>query len=175
LGFGGDRRIPAIPNAAWFFFASPPNYLSLRDDLPAQGPLAATFRSLSVSPLILGLALPIIPLLFIPSTSRLLRKLARRWIHQDAKLLDFGSTTGRGENTPTNWHSFAIQWHLHEVSFLVDGLTVLTTSISPSGPMGLVIWIDNQYAALPPSGGLSFGTLANPESAWIEIADFEVV
>src|SRR5512144_3136865 len=32
LGFGGERRIPALPNAAWFFFASAPNYLSLRDD-----------------------------------------------------------------------------------------------------------------------------------------------
>jgi hypothetical protein len=42
---GGGVRLPVAPNAAWFFFASPPNYLSLRDDLPAQGGLAATFRS----------------------------------------------------------------------------------------------------------------------------------
>jgi len=33
-------RLPALPNAAWFFYAAPPSYLSLRDDLPAQGWLA---------------------------------------------------------------------------------------------------------------------------------------
>jgi len=44
LGLGGSvRRFPALPNTAWFFYASPPNYLSLRDDQPAQGFLAATF------------------------------------------------------------------------------------------------------------------------------------
>jgi hypothetical protein len=51
-------RLPALPNTAWFFFASPPNYLSLRDDLPAQGALAAVFRSprLPASLLVLGAA-----------------------------------------------------------------------------------------------------------------------
>ncbi len=45
LGLGGTaRRLPALPNAAWFFYASPPNFLAFRDDLPAQGLLAATFR-----------------------------------------------------------------------------------------------------------------------------------
>src|SRR5690606_11855703 len=35
---GAERlRLPVLPNTAWFFFASPPNYLSLLDDLPAQG------------------------------------------------------------------------------------------------------------------------------------------
>ncbi|MDZ4158214.1 MAG: hypothetical protein U1B80_00340, partial [Anaerolineaceae bacterium] len=44
LGLGGAaRRLPALPNAAWFFHASPPNYLSLREDRPAQGLLGAAF------------------------------------------------------------------------------------------------------------------------------------
>jgi hypothetical protein len=36
-----------------------------------------------------------------------------------------------------------------------------------------VLWIDNQYAALPPKGRLSFGTLPVPQPAWIEIADIK--
>src|SRR5512146_2593802 len=46
LGLGGmARRLPALPITAWFFRASPPDYLSLRDDLPPQGFLAAVFSS----------------------------------------------------------------------------------------------------------------------------------
>ena len=55
------------------------------------------------------------------------------------------------------------------VSFRVDQEVVFETRVSPLGPLGLVIWIDNQYAAVPPSGHLSYGTLANPEPAWIDI------
>jgi hypothetical protein len=37
----------------------------------------------------------------------------------------------------------------------------------------LVIWVDNQYVALPPDGRLGFGTLANPPT-WVEIAHLKV-
>jgi hypothetical protein len=40
--------------------------------------------------------------------------------------------------------------------------------------LGLVLWIDNQYAAFPPTGRLRIGSLLNPESAWLELADVEV-
>ena len=61
LGFGGSPfRLPTLPNAAWFFYASPQNYLSFTDDKPAQGFLAQTFRSPKFHPLLIlaGLALP---------------------------------------------------------------------------------------------------------------------
>ena len=33
LGFGGSPfRLPALPNAVWFFYASPQNYLSFTDE-----------------------------------------------------------------------------------------------------------------------------------------------
>jgi hypothetical protein len=46
---------------------------------------------------------------------------------------------------------------------------VFEPSISPHGPLGLVIWIDNQFAAIPPSGKVRFGTLPTPEPAWLEV------
>jgi hypothetical protein len=59
LGLGGAaRRLPALPNCAWFFYASPENYLSLRDDIPAQGLLAATFASPNIPPLAF---IPVLP------------------------------------------------------------------------------------------------------------------
>ncbi len=71
------------------------------------------------------------------------------------------------------WHHFRIDWQPGGVIFLVDGVRVLETEVSPDGRLGVVIWIDNQYAALPPDGRLRYGTLENQESAWIEIKNIQ--
>lgn len=161
---GGTRRFPALPNTAWFFFASAPNYLSLRDDLPADGQLAATFHSAPLPPLLLALAAPLLPVLLIPQLGQLARRLGRRKIRQSAAELGID---------PTDWHTFRLKWETEQVTFWVGDRPVLTTSISPTGPLGLVLWIDNQYAALPPNGHLGYGTLANPQPAWIEVRQLE--
>jgi len=161
LGLGGGiRRWPVLPNAVWFFFASPPNYLSLRDDLPAQGNLAATFRSPLWPSLLVGLGAPAMPLLLWSPGVRLFRRLGQRVVHQDAVEISIDTLA---------WHSYMLTWQQESVLFQVDGDIILETSVSPDGPLGLVIWIDNQYAALPPSGKLSYGSLANPEPAWVDI------
>jgi hypothetical protein len=161
LGLGGaSRRFPALPNTAWFFFASPPNYLSFRDDLPAQGALAATFQSPSLPVPALVAASPLLTFFFWSPTARLLRRLARRLIHQDAAVLS---------HDPTDWHTYSLEWRKTGVLFRVDEATVFETPTTPNGPLSLVLWIDNQYAALPPRGRLAFGFLPNPEPAWIEI------
>ena len=161
FGLGGaHRRLPALPNAAWFFHASAPNFLSIHDDLPAQGFLAATFRSKRWPPVLLLLALAFAPLLGWPAAARRLRRMARRWVHQSAVLLDLDTT---------QWHHYAIVWEIEQVVFIVDGNRVLATGISPAAPLGLVIWIDNQYAAFTPQGEVKLGTLATPAESWIEV------
>ncbi len=166
LGLGGGaRRFPALPNAAWFFHASPPNYLSFRDDLPAQGFLMAAFRSLALPAPLLALAGPALPLMMWPPAARLGRRLARRFICQDAAPLSLD---------PTGWHTYALTWRAGRVAFTVDGQTAFETSLAPRPPLGLVLWIDNQYATLPPDGRLGYGSLPNPEPAWIELADITV-
>ena len=160
LGFGGARRFPTLPNAAWFFFASPPNYLSLRDDLPAQGGLSATFQSGHWPAALIALVASILPLMALPPLARLFRRLGRHFVRQEAARLPI---------SPVDWHSYQLEWHIKGVIFRLDGRTVLETPLAPAGPLGLVIWVDNQYAAWPPSGRLSFGSLANSQAAWIEI------
>jgi hypothetical protein len=154
-------RLPALPNTAWFFFASPPNYLSLRDDLPAQGGLAATFSAPNLPPLLLLPAGVALPFLALPPTTRWLRRLARRWVRQDACRLEID---------PTQWHAYRLQWLAERVRFWVDEVLVLESAAVPRPPLGLVLWVDNQYAALPPDGRLRFGMLANPQPAWLEVA-----
>lgn len=164
LGLGGAaRRLPALPNTAWFFFASPPNYLSFQDDLPASGQLAATFKSPLIPPLLLGLGVPFLPLMAWKPTARSLRKAVSKIIQQSAKQLDID---------PTEWHTYELNWLEEAVLMKLDGQTVLHSPVTPRGRLGLVIWIDNQYAALPPDGKLAFGALANP-ACWIEIKDLE--
>jgi hypothetical protein len=56
----------------------------------------------------------------------------------------------------------------------VDDELVLETSLSPRPPLGLVIWIDNQFAAWRPDGKIGFGVLKHTEPAWLEIEDIEL-
>lgn len=164
LAYGGSRLLPALPQAAWFFFASKHNYLSFRQDKPAQGALAAAFRSpdVPVWPFVpLAVA---VPLLLIRPLGRLARGAAGRIIQEDAASLSLDVT---------QWHTYSVDWQADGVHFLIDGQEAFFTSVLPRPPLGLVIWIDNQYAAWNPDGSLNFGTLQNP-AAWIEIKDLEI-
>ncbi len=78
------------------------------------------------------------------------------------------------EFDPTAWHAYEIDWQLDGVIFRLDGQEMLETKVNPKGPLGLVIWVDNQYASLPPDGRLGYGTLANEVSAWIEVGDLKM-
>jgi hypothetical protein len=163
LGVGGAaRRIPALPNAAWLFYASPPNYLSFRDDLPAQGFLAATFRSPHIPAPLLALASPGLVLGTLPPTARLLRGVLRRLIQQDARLVPALPLT--------DWHTYRLDWQPGCVRFHVDGQEIFSTAIAPRGPLALVLWIDNQFAAFPPNGRITFGSLSLTAPAWLELA-----
>jgi hypothetical protein len=159
-------RLPALPNTAWFFHGSPPNYLSLRDDLPAEGWTAGVFSAPRLPALLMAFAAPVLPLLLLRPAARLLRRLGRAVVRQSAVQLDFDVQA---------WHAYGLHWEAEQVDFFVDGEHVLHSPLSPRGPLGLVLWVDNQYACLPPSGGLGFGTLPSPEPAWIEIRDLEIL
>lgn len=166
FGLGGmGRRLPALPNTAWFFFASPPNYLALCDHHPAQGLLAAVFSSPPAPGWMLlpaGLALPF---LFWPPAGRQLRWVARKWVKEDAIRLD---------EDVTLFHSYGLEWSPASVRFSVDGQLCLETRTSPRGRLGLVIWIDNQYFSFLPTGRLQAGTLAFDQTAWLEIRNLRI-
>src|SRR5512146_2349361 len=104
FSFGpGDEflRLPALPNAAWFFYSSPVSHLSFRDDKPGNGFLAQVFASprFHVSLLRAGLTF-----LF---SRRAARPLLARIIAEDAAQLG-------GEAAPqpldvTAWHSYGLE------------------------------------------------------------------
>lgn len=158
-------RLPALPQAVWFFHASPQNYLSFRNDLPANGLLTATFSSKKTPTVGLALASPILLLTLLPGTTQVVRKLLRRVVRQDASLI---------HTNVTEWHEYSMEWEIGYVRFSLDGTKILQTEISPPGPLSLVIWVDNRYASLPPRGRLRYGTLPNPEPVWMEIEELSI-
>lgn len=155
LGFGGRRwQLPALPNAAWFFGASQENHLSFSDK-PAQGFLAQSFCSPKFHPLLIPAGL------VFPFSKKATRGLLGRVIAEDASALGVG---------PTQWHRYRLEWSPRRVAWYVDEVQVFESPVSPNPLLGLVIWIDNQFASFTPDGKISFGVLAGDE-AWLEIAD----
>jgi hypothetical protein len=164
LGFGGNSfRLPALPNAVWFFGASQESYLSFREGV-ANGFLAQIFRSPSFHPrlILAGLAFPF--------SRRTTRRLLGKVVGEDGTDL----SSGDQPVLPTQWHRYKLDWREKRVSFEVDDKQVFESGISPNPPLGSVIWIDNQYAAFTPEGKIGFGVLENPEPAWLEIKDLEL-
>jgi len=196
LGFGGNPfRLPALPNAIWFFGASKESYLSFRDprassaglatnappsaqrDEAANGFLAQSFRSPRFHPLF------ILASLALPFSRKMTRRLlggvieedgvqlwsptARRRVQEQAPALQSQSVD------PTQWHRYRLEWREKRASFEVDDALVFESPVSPNPPLGLVIWMDNQYAAFTPEGKIAMGVLQN-EEAWLEIKDLEI-
>jgi hypothetical protein len=161
LGFGGTvRRLPALPNNAWFFHASTPNWLSLHKDVAGQGFFAGTIKSPKIPSILLTPGIVTVPFMAIRPVSRLVRRIAGHFIQQTAFTIPVDVTA---------WHDYSFYWQETTVEFQVDNKPVLQTVVVPAAPLGLVIWIDNQFAAWDESGRLSFGTMANP-AAWLEVA-----
>lgn len=170
LGFGANRlHLPTLPNAAWFFGASPENHLSFtggldmprkergatRPPLPGNGFLAQSFRSPKFHPSLIpaGLVLP-----FSPKTTR---RMLGKIIGEDSSALGVDVT---------HWHSYKLDWNENGVKWLVDDLLVFESPVSPNPPLGLVVWIDNQYASFTLDGKIRFGVL-DGDAAWLEIED----
>jgi hypothetical protein len=198
LGFGGyPFRLPALPNAVWFFGASKENYLSFSDFRPersgaqtkgassadfamnaqpsaqrgvANGFMAQTFHSPKFHPLLIlaGMAFPF--------SRKITRQLLGKIIEEDGIDLRRGerpSALASGVDQ-TEWHRYSLTWEEKRVSLEVDNVQVFESPVSPNPPLGLVIWIDNQYASFTPDGKIGFGVLANPEPAWLEIRELEI-
>lgn len=177
LGFGGNPfRLPAPPNAAWFFGASEESHLSFRErNIPGNGFLAQTFRSPKFHPwlMLAGVTLPF--------SRKMARRLMGKVIQDDGIDLrrDRQPPSGDASRLPvptevTQWHRYKLDWREKRVSFEVDDVLVFESQLSPHPPLGLVIWIDNQFAAFTPEGQIGFGVLENPEPAWLEVKEIDI-
>ncbi|MEA3325880.1 MAG: hypothetical protein U9R53_00995 [Chloroflexota bacterium] len=154
FGAGGMPRVlPVLPNAAWFFYGSDKNYLSLREDQPAAGFHVKVFSSPLIPSFLSILAIPILPLFFWPAAVRFIRRTTKLFVKEEACSLSV---------RVTEWHTYRLVWHADRVKFEIDQKVVFTNRLSPKGRLGLVIWIDNQYFRFGPDGKFGFGFTETP-------------
>jgi hypothetical protein len=154
-------RTPALPRAVWFFYASPPSNMQLAQGVPGHGWKAAVIDA--QRPLFYLLA-PTAPV-SVPSMrwSRAYRAL---WPVAQAAI---GVAEAPVATDLCAWHSYRLSWEPDLVRFWVDDTLVLVTTRAPRGPLGLVIWLDNQYMVLTPQGHVRHGLLAHRYQQWLEI------
>ena len=173
-GFGfwnapfGDPTIrwPALPQAIWFFFASAPSDLPFPRQGKGQGWFVATLDATTLRAFSLAFFTPFILLLNQFAT---LRQCVWPFIRHQLQI----------SYTPLyidmrNWHQYQLYWRLDGCSFLVDQQQIWHTPYNPSGPMGFVSWIDNQYMIATPTGRFKWGTVPIAQSQWLEIADLKM-
>jgi hypothetical protein len=168
LGMGGAaRKLPAAPQCAWFFYGSPPHDLALVDGVPGHGWKAQTLSFRSLPPLLLApIAAGGVLTASLPLTRRWAFRQAERFYRAEEKRLAFD---------PAAWHAYAIEWTGRAVRFIVDGSEVLRSDHPPRPPLGLVLWIDNQYAVASEKKGFGFGILPVERKQTLELEDARMV
>ena len=162
----GRGRMPALPRAVWFFFASPPSNMALDVNVPGWGWKASTFDAMQARFYALAPALPLAaPFMHSGALRRRLWPPFQRALGVREALLDLDMTA---------WHEYEVVWGPRTARFAVDGRPVLDGAPSPRGPLGLVLWIDNQYAVVTPWGRLGHGALDTPGAQWMEVEGISV-
>jgi hypothetical protein len=161
-----SARVPSLPRAAWFFYASPPSDMALARNVPGCGWKAAVIDAWRLPFFALLPSVPLaVPLMRAPGAYRALWPIAQRAIGVDEALLDVPMT---------GWATYTLEWGTRRVRFMVDGAPVLETLRAPRGPLGLVVWLDNQYMVVTPQGRFRHGFLPRAETQWMEVAELSV-
>jgi hypothetical protein len=174
LGFGFwndpftlSGGVLAAPNTVWFFYASPPSDMALADGVPGWGWKAASLNAGRYPTLLIApAALAAIVLTYIPGLGRLVMAAARRFAQAHEAMLD--------DIQLTEWHTYALEWEVNQARFWVDGVERLRSPAPPRGPLGFVLWIDNQYAIASREGKFGFGLCELKEEQWLEVSELQV-
>lgn len=163
---GAGRYLPAPPNALWFFYGSEPNDLALARGAPGHGWKASSLRSPAIHPAILALPAAFgFALSFVPGLRPLIINTALRAITASERGLELALSS---------WHHYQLEWTEASARFTVDEQTVLISHDPPTGPLGFIAWIDNQYAQVSPQHGLRFGVIPTHRPQSLEIRNLTI-
>lgn len=173
-GFGfwnapfGDPTVPwpALPQAVWFFYASPPNDLPLAPTGPGRGWFAATLDATRSQALLLA---PFTPIVLLLNQIKAVRRQLWPWVQRR-----LGVSFVPIESDMKAWHDYRLVWQPQRSAFFIDGHPLLQTPNSPRGPLGFVCWLDNQYMVVTARGRFRWGTLSVTADQWLEVQNLLV-
>jgi len=172
FGFWNDpfwmtgRYLPALPRAIWFFYASPESDMQLESQVPGHGWKAATIDAANPAAIALAPLAPLaVPLMNLAAAYRAAWPFVQRAVKVREALLGADMTA---------WHTYALEWGSRAARFSLDGRPVLDRAPSPGGPLGLVVWLDNQFMVVTPRGRFRWGLLDVPGPQWLEVSRLTV-
>lgn len=166
--FGAQSKVPALPQAIWFFYASPPSNMALALDVSGYGWKAACIDAGRASAIACAPIAP--PVILACRSTRLYRAIWPRI----QRALAISEVPLPPQMNMTDWHIYDLEWRRDGAQWKVDGQTLLETDRAPRGPLGFVAWIDNQYAIVRPQGGFGFGLLDIMNEQWVEISEVDM-
>jgi len=163
-------RLPTLPRAIWFFYASPPSNMKLDPEVPGHGWKAATIDALRPVALPLGfVALPAVLLMNAPALYRRLWPPIQHTLHVGEALVPADMT---------DWHTYVLEWGRKRARFWIDPEAApsppLLDAPAPRGPQGFVLWLDNQYLLATPQGRFGWGLLGIEKQQWLEVDYLEI-
>jgi len=169
LGFGFWNEpfsltgsVLSAPSVVWFFYAAPPSDMALVPGVPGHGWKAATLTTGRWPSVLLAPgALAAILLTRIPGLGRPIMRLARRFVTAHEAPLPYVALN--------DWHAYEIDWQITRAVFRVDGQERLSAPTPSRGPLGFVLWIDNQYAIASADGRFGFGVSPLSAPQWLEV------
>jgi hypothetical protein len=105
-------RVPALPRAIWFFYASPPSNMQLDPQAPGYGWKAATIDATRTSALPLAFLAPLaVPLMNLRPLYRVMWPPIQRALRIREALLNVDMTV---------WHTYVLEWGAKLADFSVD-------------------------------------------------------
>lgn len=166
-----EPRLPALPRAIWFFYAGPASNMKLDRQVEGHGWKAATIDASRPSALAWLPAAPLlVPLMNLPGVCRAL------WPHIQRSLSIREARLGLDMSC---WHTYTLQWAAEQsrfsvVSEIMSEPQLVLQAPSPRGPLGFVMWLDNQYLVVTPWGKLRWGLVQIPGRQWMEVDWFRI-
>ena len=154
-----------LPEAIWFFYASPPSNMALVQGVRGWGWKAQVVHSMR--PGSLAATVPLAATIAFGLLTGETRP-AAHWMQKVS-----GAYEALLPVEMTEWHSYTLEWHRNETLFWVDDTLVLRAPQSPTRLLGFVAWLDNQYALATPRGVLRFGTISSG-SQWFELDSVKI-
>lgn len=157
--------MPARPASAWFFGNGHGN-MAWTPHSAATGFKAATLETRTWQSLLIA---PFTPIILLANRVPHIY----RWLWQRIMpSLRLGETMIAMPNDDT-WHHYVIDWRVNSVTWVIDGTPVAHSPHAPHGPLGVCIWIDNQWLSATPTGQFGWGLV--DAAGILEIRDMTII